>query len=87
MFRMYPPASPGPYPKPMETEHNKAVFEGMYQMRTKLAAAVERCKYVGMTEQVMGYPESAKEYSDIAEELLATKVWLEKYMHGLIELA
>lgn len=86
-FRMYPSANPGPYPGAMETEHNKAVFSGMHEIRARLSAAIDRCEYVALSERLMGYPESAREYDDTAEELKDVKAWIDKYMHSLLQLA
>jgi hypothetical protein len=71
----------------METPHNKAIFDGIYVTRTKLASAIERCKEICMTEAVMGYHESAAEYTELARELADTKLWIEKHMNTLVELA
>lgn len=87
VFRMYPPAEPGPYPGAMETEHNKAVFNGMHVIRTKMCTAIDRCESVGMTERLMGYPESAREYDEMTAELKEAKAWIEKHMNSLLELA
>lgn len=81
-FPMHPP----PYAKSMETEHNKALFDGMYETRMMLSEAIDRCKYVAMTEKVMGYPESWATYEDLANELKEVKIWIEKHMHTLLEL-
>lgn len=82
----YPPMYPGAYPKSMETPHNKALFDGMYEMRTRLDRAVDRCENVSLTERVLGYTASAKQYADLALELKATRPWIEKHMQSLIEI-
>lgn len=87
IFRMYPPAYPGPYPEAMKSPHNKAIFSGMFEIRAKLDSAIARCTYVAMTEQVMGYPQSASDYYDTAEELKEVKAWIDKHMHTLLKLA
>lgn len=82
----YPPMYPGAYPKSMETPHNKALFDGMYEMRTRLDRAVDRCENISMTERVLGYAESAIQYAALASELKATRPWIEKHMQSLIEI-
>jgi len=86
-FRQYPPSSPGPYPGPMESSHNKAIFDGMYHTRAKLSDAIYRCDSVEQSERLMGYTDSAATYRDMISEFKEAKTWLEKYMQGLLELA
>lgn len=82
----YPAMYSGAYPKSMETPHNKALFDGMYEIRTKLAGAIDRCENVSLTERTLGYLESAKQYADLANEMKATRTWIEKHMQGLVEI-
>ena len=85
-FQMYPPYS-GPYPEGMESPHNKAIWDGMYETRMRLSSAIERCQYTAMTEKIMGYADSARQYDDMALEFKEVKTWIEKHMHTLLELA
>jgi hypothetical protein len=70
----------------METSHNKAIFDGMYQIRAKLFRAAERCKEMSMSESIMGYHESSAIYTEMMSEMTAVKPWIEETMRGLIEI-
>ena len=86
-FQMYPPVDPGPYPKAMESAHNKAIFDAMYAIKIKLSDAMYRCYEVEQSERLMGYNDYADTYHAMIEEFKDVKLWIEKYMQGLLELA
>jgi hypothetical protein len=70
----------------MESAHNKAVFEAIYEMRVRFSRAADRCKDISLSERVMGYEESADQYDAIIIELRDVRSWAEKTMHELLEL-
>lgn len=75
------------YPEHMESEHNSAIFNGMYQLQVRLSSAVDRCRDISKSEHVMGYTESAKQYDEMATELgREVKPWIDLHMRALIQL-
>jgi len=83
---MYPPMYPGPYPGAMENPHNKALFDGMYQVRVRMQRAIDRCNDIEMSEHTMGFLASAEEYNQLAQELRVAKPWIEEYMKEFLEI-
>jgi hypothetical protein len=75
-----------PYYQSMESPHNKALFDGMYEVRIRLIRAVDRCRQTEISEHTMGYFASAQQYNALAQELADTRVWIDEYMKSLIEL-